>query len=85
MWAVRLRPVADTAKLPTVCMAMGRTKEYLGSEVKGISEVQRSEWWQSQAASQVKKTMSDLGAHEWHRMQLPPSSLHSVAAGWGSS
>lgn len=68
MWAVQLHPMAGTEKLPTVCMALGRTLEHPGPEIKGISEVQRSEWWQSQAASQVKETMPDLSAHEWHRV-----------------
>ncbi|KAL0606259.1 hypothetical protein AAY473_022858 [Plecturocebus cupreus] len=35
-------PVADTENLPTVCLELGRTQKQLRSEVKEISEVQRS-------------------------------------------
>lgn len=39
MWVVRFRFVVDIVKLFIVCMVMGRIKEYLGLEVKGIFEV----------------------------------------------
>lgn len=54
----------DTKKLPTVCVALGKSQKLPRSEVKGTSEVQRgegtrmhsySEGWQSQAASQAQK------------------------------
>lgn len=82
MWVVQLLSVAYTEKLPTVWLALGKSQEQPRSEVKGTSEVQGregtricsySEWWQSHTTSQDKKTIPDLSAQEWHRIQVPQS------------